>query len=60
MNQWEQRRYQNINDNKKKRPNLPRELRKDDPLPPDENFNDLIKSSEVRKQEKSPPSKSVD
>jgi outer membrane protein TolC len=60
MNQWEQRRYQNINDNKKKRPDLPRELRKDDPLPPDENFNDLIKSSEVRKQEKSPPSKSVD
>jgi outer membrane protein TolC len=60
MNKWEQKRYQDINDNKKKRPNLPRELRKQDPLPPNENFNDLIKSSEVRKQEKSPPPKSVD
>jgi len=51
MNKWEQRRYKDINDNHKQRPELPRALRKDDPLPPKENFNDLIKSSTVRKQE---------
>ena len=60
MNKWEQKRYQDINDNHKKRPELPRALRKDDPLPPSENFNDLIKSSEVRKEEKSASSKSAD
>jgi outer membrane protein TolC len=52
MNKWEQKRYKDINDEHKKRPDLPRALRKDDPLPPAENFNDLIKSSAVRKQEK--------
>ena len=51
MNKWEQRRYKDITDNHKQRPELPRALRKDDPLPPKENFNDLIKSSIVRKQE---------
>jgi outer membrane protein TolC len=51
MNKWEQRRYKDITDNHKTRPELPRALRKDDPLPPKENFNDLIKSSTVRKQE---------
>jgi len=51
MNKWEQRRYKDITDNHKQRPELPRALRKDDPLPPKENFNDLIKSSTVRKQE---------
>ena len=59
MNKWEKKRYQNINDEHKKRPELPRALRKDDPLPPSDNFNDLIKSSTVRKQEKS-PSKATD
>ena len=59
MNKWEKKRYQDINDEHKKRPELPRALRKDDPLPPSNNFNDLIKSSTVRKQEKS-PSKATD
>ena len=59
MNKWEKTRYQDINDEHKKRPELPRALRKDDPLPPSNNFNDLIKSSTVRKQEKS-PSKATD
>ena len=59
MNKWEKKRYQDINDEHKKRPELPRALRKDDPLPPSDNFNDLIKSSTVRKQEKS-PSKATD
>ncbi len=59
MNKWEKKRYQDINDEHKKRPELPRALRKDDPLPPSDNFNDLIKSSMVRKQEKT-PSKATD
>lgn len=59
MNKWEQRRYKDINDNHKRRPELPRALRKDDPLPPSENFDDLIKSSTVRKQENG-PSKATD
>lgn len=59
MNKWEKKRYQDINDEHKKRPELPRALRKDDPLPPSDNFNDLIKSSMVRKQEKA-PSKATD
>ncbi len=59
MNKWEKKRYQDINDEHKKRPELPRALRKDDPLSPSDNFNDLIKSSMVRKQEKA-PSKATD
>jgi hypothetical protein len=59
MNQWEQKRYKDINDEHKKRPTLPRALRKDDPLPPSEDFNDLVKSSTVRKQEQG-SSKSTD
>jgi outer membrane protein TolC len=59
MNKWEKKRYQDINDEHKKRPELPRALRKDDPLPPSDNFNDLIKSSTVRKQERA-PSKATD
>lgn len=59
MNKWEAKRYQEINDEHKKRPELPRALRKDDPLPPSDSFNDLIKSSTVRKQERA-PSKSAD
>jgi outer membrane protein TolC len=59
MNKWEKNRYQNINDEHKKRPELPRALRKNDPLPPSDNFDDLIKSSTVRKQEQA-PSKAAD
>ena len=59
MNKWEKKRYQNINDEHKKRPELPRALRKNDPLPPSDNFDDLIKSSTVRKQEQA-PSKAAD
>ncbi len=51
MNKWEKQRYTNINDNEKARPQLPRALRKDDPLPPSTSFDDVIKSSTVRKQE---------
>jgi outer membrane protein TolC len=54
MNKWESKRYKDINDERKKRPELPRALRKSDPLPPSDNFDDLIKSSTVRQQEKSP------
>lgn len=54
MNKWEAKRYKDINDERKKRPELPRALRKSDPLPPSDNFNDLIKSSTVREQEKVP------
>ena len=62
MNKWEKKRFTDINDEHKKRPELPRSLRKDDPLPPSDNFNDLIKSSTVRKQEQgaSSTSKSTD
>ena len=60
MNKWEQKRYKDINDNKKQRPALPRSLRKDDPLPPSDQFSDLIKSSTVRKQEKNTSSKAND
>ena len=59
MNKWEKKRYQDINDEHKKRPELPHVLRKDDPLPPSDNFNDLIKSSMIRKQEQV-PSKAAD
>jgi outer membrane protein TolC len=59
MNKWEKKRYQDINDEHKKRPELPHALRKDDPLPPSDNFNDLIKSSMIRKQEQV-PSKAAD
>jgi len=51
MNKWEKKRYQDINDEHKKRPELPRALRKNDPLPPSDQFDDLIKSSTVRQQE---------
>lgn len=51
MNKWEKRRFKNYNNEERPRPPLPRSLRKSDPLPPSTSFNNLIKSSTVRKQE---------
>jgi outer membrane protein TolC len=52
MNRSEKKRFKNLNNNDRPRPQLPRELRKSDPLPPTVGFHDLVKSSEVRKKEK--------
>lgn len=51
LNKWEKARYQSLNAENRPRPQLPRSMRKDDPLPPGVKFDDLIKSSTVRKQE---------
>lgn len=51
LNKWEKARYQSLNAENRPRPQLPRSMRKDDPLPPGIKFDDLIKSSTVRKQE---------
>lgn len=51
LNKWEKARYQSLNAENRARPQLPRSMRKDDPLPPGVKFDDLIKSSTVRKQE---------
>ena len=51
LNKWEKARYQSLNAENRARPQLPRSMRKDDPLPPGVHFDDLIKSSTVRKQE---------
>jgi outer membrane protein len=51
LNKWEKARYQSLNAENRARPQLPRSMRKDDPLPPGVRFDDLIKSSTVRKQE---------
>jgi outer membrane protein TolC len=53
MNKWEQRRFKDLNANDRPRPDLPRSLKKSDPLPPSTQFNDVIKSSTVRKGGKS-------
>jgi outer membrane protein TolC len=60
MNKWEKLRFKNLNAEDRARPNLPRSLRKSDPLPPTTHFNDVIKSSVVRKQEASKNSSSQD
>jgi len=60
MNKWEKNRFRNLNAVSRPRPNLPRSLRKSDPLPPSTNFNDVIQSSSVRKQEMSKTSQQVD
>ena len=52
MNKWEKQRFKTLNAADRPRPTLPRALRKEDPLPPATQFNDLIKSSAVRAQEK--------
>jgi outer membrane protein TolC len=51
LNKWDKARYQSLNAENRPRPQLPRSMRKDDPLPPGVKFDDLIKSSTVRKQE---------
>lgn len=51
LNKWDKARYQSLNAENRPRPQLPRSMRKDDPLPPGVKFDDLIKSSAVRKQE---------
>ena len=51
LNKWDKARYQSLNAENRPRPQLPRSMRKDDPLPPGMQFDDLIKSSTVRKQE---------
>jgi hypothetical protein len=53
MNHWEKRRFKDLNAEDRQRPQLPRALRKSDPLPPSTKFTDQIKSSAVRKQEAS-------
>jgi len=57
MNKWESRRYKDLNAADRPRPELPRVLRKSDPLPPSTKFDDLIKSSSVRKEKPSPSPK---
>jgi outer membrane protein TolC len=53
MNKWEKLRFTDLNKETRQRPQLPRALRKSDPLPPSTTFNDEIKSSSVRKAEES-------
>ena len=52
MNKWENRRFKDLNAGDRPRPQLPRALRKEDPLPPSTQFDDVLKGSEVRKQSK--------
>jgi hypothetical protein len=54
MNKWEKRRFKDLNATDRPRPQLPRSLRKVDPLPPSTQFADAIKSSSVRQQSKKP------
>ena len=61
MNKWEKMRFKNLNSGEKVRPQLPRALRKSDPLPPSTQFDDVLKSSRIREQEKAAKkSKGVD
>ena len=53
MNKWEQRRFKDLNANDRPRPQLPRALKANDPLPPSTQFDDVIKSSAIRKGEQS-------
>lgn len=52
LNKWEKERYKNLNAEDRPRPQLPRSMRKEDPLPPSVKFDNLIKSSSVRSKEK--------
>jgi outer membrane protein TolC len=52
LNKWDKKRYKKYNAQDRPRPELPKSMRKEDPLPPSVQFNNLIKSSEVRKKEK--------
>lgn len=51
LNKWDKARYRSLNAENRARPQLPRSMRTNDPLPPGVVFDDLIKSSTVRKQE---------
>lgn len=52
MNKWEKRRFTDLNAGDRPRPQLPRALLKEDPLPPSTQFDDVLKGSEIRKQSK--------
>jgi hypothetical protein len=52
LNKWEKERYKKYNDQDRPRPKLPKAMRKEDPLPPSVQFDNLIKSSSYRKQQK--------
>jgi len=60
MNKWEKERFKKLNAAANTRPELPRALRKSDPLPPVTKFYDQIKSSNYRKQEAAAKANSVD
>lgn len=53
LNKWEKQRYKNYNDQDRPRPKLPKSMRKEDPLPPSVQFDNLIKSSSYRKEQSS-------
>jgi len=53
MNKYEKVRFADLNKEDRARPQLPRALRKSDPLPPSTSFPDVISSSSVRKQKTS-------
>jgi outer membrane protein TolC len=52
LNKWEKDRYKKYNAQDRLRPQLPKSMRKEDPLPPSVQFDNLIKSSSYRKEQK--------
>jgi outer membrane protein len=52
LNKWEKERYRKYNAQDRPRPQLPRSMRKEDPLPPSVQFDNVIKSSSYRKEQK--------
>ncbi len=52
LNKWEKQRYKKYNAQDRLRPQLPKSMRKEDPLPPSVQFDNLIKSSSYRKEQK--------
>lgn len=51
LNKWEKDRYRKYNAQDRPRPELPKSMRKEDPLPPSVKFGNLIKSSSYRKEQ---------
>jgi len=51
LNKWEKERYRKYNAQDRPRPQLPKSMRKEDPLPPSVQFDNLIKSSSFRKEQ---------
>jgi len=51
LNKWEKERYRKYNAQDRPRPQLPKSMRKEDPLPPSVQFDNLISSSAYRKQQ---------